>query len=141
MNNVRALFNECTALAKKKLRCCTTTNHNSDGNEPQIVIKGVGVTNQRETVVAWNRLTGKPLYNAIVWLDTRTKNLVDEIKAKHGGSVDALREVSGLPLHSYFSASKMKWLIDNVEAVRLAVKEDTCRFGTIDTWLIWVSEA
>lgn len=72
-----------------------------------------------------------------MWLDTRTKDVVDVMTAKHG-SVDAFREISGLPINTYFSASKMKWLIDNVKAVRDAIDEGVCYFGTIDTWIIWV---
>ncbi len=89
-------------------------------------IVGVGVTNQRETTVAWNRRTGKPLYNAIVWQDTRTKDICDKLPAK------LIREKTGLAVSTYFSGSKMKWLLDNV----IKSREDVI-FGTIDSWLIW----
>lgn len=116
--NVRELLVECIGHAREKLKYFNGTN----GCDPQIVIKGLGVTNQRETVVAWNWLTGQPLYNAIIWFDTRTKSVVDGMIAKYGGK-DAFRGITGLPLHSYFSACKIKWLIDNVEGVRNALKE------------------
>jgi glycerol kinase len=99
-------------------------------------IAGVGITNQRETTVVWDSRTGAPLHNALVWMDVRTGALVNGLIAKHG-SQDAFRGVTGLPLSTYFSGLKIKWLIDNVKAVRNAVDGHHALFGTIDTWLAW----
>lgn len=98
-------------------------------------IAAVGVTNQRETTVVWNRQTGRPIYNAIVWQDTRTDQLVNEF-AKEGGQ-DQLRAKVGLPLATYFSGPKVKWILDNVEGARTAAKAGDLLFGNIDAWLIW----
>ena len=103
-------------------------------------MKAIGITNQRETTVAFDKTTGKPLNNALVWCDQRTTGVVKEIITKVGG-VDVFRPVCGLPINTYFSAVKMRWLLENVDAVNAeAIKEDSklC-FGTIDTWLIAVS--
>jgi glycerol kinase len=97
-------------------------------------IASIGITNQRETTVVWNKKTGEPLYNAIVWMDTRTKHYVEHMKQQLGGA-DAIRTQCGLPLSTYFSAFKLKWILDNV--VKNHSTEDLC-FGTIDSWLIWV---
>ena len=83
-------------------------------DKPESIL-GIGVTNQRETVIAWDKITGKPLYNAIVWQCRRTAETIAEIGEKHGGTI---REKTGLVLDAYFSASKMKWLMDNVPAIR-----------------------
>jgi len=99
-------------------------------------IKAVGVTNQRETTIVWDRRTGKPLYNAIVWLDTRTLGLVEEFEHRLGGR-DVFRDRCGLPISTYFSALKLSWLIKNVPAVREAMEANNCCFGTVDSWLIW----
>ena len=80
-------------------------------------VRAVGITNQRETTVAFDKKTGKPLHNAIVWLDQRTSGIVDEMKQKNGGNADAYRETCGLPINTYFSAQKMKWLLQNVEGI------------------------
>jgi len=98
-------------------------------------IAAIGVTNQRETVVMWDRTTGKPLHNAIVWQDTRTDDLCKRI-AKDSG-IDRFREKTGLPVATYFSAPKMKWMIDNIESVRAAVAKGDALAGTIDSWIIW----
>ncbi|XP_070201897.1 glycerol kinase 3-like isoform X2 [Littorina saxatilis] len=101
-------------------------------------IKCIGITNQRETTVVWDKVTGKPLYNAIVWLDLRTastvKNLIDKTPQK---SKDYLRPYCGLPITTYFSAVKLRWLLDNSESVRKAVEEGRCLFGTVDSWIMW----
>lgn len=95
----------------------------------------LGVTNQRETTLVWDRVTGRPFHNAIVWLDTRTKDLVESY---HGDlSESELRDLSGLPLATYFSALKLQWLITNVPEVAEACRTGRCAFGTVDTWLIW----
>jgi len=98
-------------------------------------ISAIGITNQRETTVVWDKETGIPYYNAIVWQDTRTKQICDDLA--HGGSSDRLREKTGLPLATYFSGPKIKWLIDHIENVNKGVKTGKALFGTIDTWIIW----
>ncbi|KAJ8316356.1 hypothetical protein KUTeg_006370 [Tegillarca granosa] len=101
-------------------------------------IRCIGIANQRETTVVWDKLTGKPLHNAIVWLDLRTASTVDKLIASTPQkSKDVLRSYCGLPITTYFSAVKLKWLIDNDEKVRQAIAEDRCMFGTVDTWLLW----
>ena len=98
-------------------------------------IAAIGVTNQRETAVVWDKTTGKPLYNAIVWQDTRTDTIINEF-AKEGGQ-DRFREKVGLPLATYFSGPKVKWILDNVEGARAAAESGNAVFGNIDTWVIW----
>ena len=96
----------------------------------------IGITNQRETLVVWEKYTGTPLYNAIVWCDARNADLVDDLAKKYGGS-DAFVEKTGLPLSPYFTATKLLWLRQNVPAVQKALDEKTCLIGTIDTWIVW----
>lgn len=96
------------------------------------------MTNQRETTVLWDRRTGKPLHPALLWLDTRTADLVEHYVATAAGGKDALRERTGLPLSTYFSAVKVRWLVDHIPAVMHAIRSGVCMFGTIDSWLIWV---
>jgi glycerol kinase len=98
-------------------------------------IAAVGITNQRETVVVWDKATGKPVYNAIVWQDTRTDAICNEL-AKAGGQ-DRFREKVGLPLATYFSGPKIKWILDNVQGVREKAEKGEVLFGNIDTWVIW----
>ncbi|XP_022918245.1 glycerol kinase 3-like isoform X2 [Onthophagus taurus] len=100
-------------------------------------IVATGITNQRETTVLWDSKSGKPLYNALVWLDMRTASTVDKILLNGKRNKNFLKNVCGLPVSTYFSALKICWLVDNVEEVRLAIKENRCLFGTIDSWLIW----
>ena len=101
-------------------------------------IKAVGITNQRETTVVWDKHTGEPLYNAIVWLDARTKETVDKLISKTPTcSKEALQDKCGLPLATYFSAVKLRWLLDNSDIVKKAVQEKRCLFGTVDAWLLW----
>lgn len=95
----------------------------------------VGITNQRETVVLWDRLSGEPLANAIVWQDTRTDNLVAEL-CKDGGQ-DRLRAKTGLPLSTYFSGLKLRWLLENVPGARAKAEAGDALFGTVDSWLAW----
>jgi len=102
-------------------------------------VKAIGITNQRETVVPFDRETGKALHNAIVWNDKRTSGIVKQFEEKNSRNADAYREICGLPINTYFSAVKMRWLLDNVESIRLAHDQGTLVFGTIDTWLIYVS--
>jgi glycerol kinase len=98
-------------------------------------IAAVGVSNQRETTVVWNRHTGQPYYNAIVWQDTRTETICQEL-ASEGGQ-DRFRPKTGLPLTTLFSGPKLKWILDNVDGVRQAAENGEAIFGTIDSWLIW----
>jgi glycerol kinase len=98
-------------------------------------IAAVGVTNQRETTVVWDKNTGKPYYNAIVWQDTRTDRICNDL-AKDGGQ-DRFRPKVGLPLATYFSGPKIKWILENVDGVRAAAEKGDAFFGNIDTWVIW----
>ncbi len=98
-------------------------------------IAAIGVTNQRETTVVWDRKTGRPYYNAIVWQCTRTKDICEDL-ARDGGQ-DRFRPRTGLPLATYFSGPKIKWILDNVPGVRAAAEKGEALFGNIDTWEIW----
>lgn len=98
-------------------------------------LAAVGITNQRETAVVWERATGKPVYNAIVWQDTRTDAICNEF-AKDGGQ-DRFRAKVGLPLATYFSGPKIKWILENVPGVREKAEKGEVLFGNIDTWVIW----
>jgi glycerol kinase len=98
-------------------------------------IAAVGVTNQRETTVVWEKATGKPVYNAIVWQDTRTADICNDL-AKDGGQ-NRFRAKVGLPLATYFSGPKIKWVLDNVPGVRAKAEKGEVLFGNIDTWVIW----
>ncbi|MCX7855446.1 MAG: glycerol kinase GlpK [Anaerolineae bacterium] len=98
-------------------------------------IAAIGVTNQRETTIVWDKKTGKPYYNAIVWQCTRTKDICEDL-AKDGGQ-DRFRPKTGLPLATYFSGPKIKWILDNVPGVRAAAEKGEALFGNIDTWEIW----
>lgn len=98
-------------------------------------IAGIGITNQRETTVAWDKGTGEPLCRAIVWLDLRTSDTAAQLEAK--GGKDRFRKKTGLPVSTYFSAVKMKWMLDNVPEVRKAADEGRCCFGTIESWIIY----
>jgi glycerol kinase len=98
-------------------------------------VAAIGITNQRETAVIWDRATGEPIANAIVWQDTRTQDLVDELAA--GGGVDRFRSQTGLPLATYFSATKIAWLLDSVPGARQRAEAGDLAFGTTDSWLLW----
>jgi len=118
-NNTREVIGQ--ALSKANL-----TRHD---------IAAIGITNQRETAVVWDRTTGEPVYNAIVWQDTRTQSIVDKL-AKDGG-VDRYKETVGLPLATYFSGTKIVWILDNVEGAREKAEAGDLAFGTTDTWVLW----
>ena len=98
-------------------------------------IEAIGITNQRETTVVWDRETGEPVYNAIVWQCRRTAEYCDSLKAK--GLEPSFREKTGLPIDAYFSAGKLRWILDNVEGARAKAEAGRLLFGTIETWLIW----
>lgn len=98
-------------------------------------IAGIGITNQRETAVVWDKETEKPIYNAIVWQSRQTSDICDELKAQ--GYNDLFREKTGLLIDAYFSGTKVKWILDNVEGAREKAEQGKLLFGTIDTWLIW----
>ncbi len=98
-------------------------------------IAAIGITNQRETTVVWNRKTGKPVYNAIVWQDRRTADFCDQLKKE--GRSQVIQEKTGLIIDAYFSATKIRWILDNVDGARRMAGEGTLAFGTVDTWLIW----
>jgi glycerol kinase len=99
-------------------------------------IAAVGVTNQRETAVVWDRSTGQPVHNAIVWQDTRTDQICNELSAD--GGQDRFRAKTGLPIATYFSGPKIKWILDNVDGVRARAESGDVVFGNIDTWVIWL---
>jgi glycerol kinase len=98
-------------------------------------VEAIGITNQRESTVVWDRESGKPIHNAIVWQDTRTDRLVHELAGEEG--VDRLRERVGLPLSTYFSGPKVSWLLENVEGARERAENGELAFGTMDTWVLW----
>ncbi|MCM3735271.1 glycerol kinase GlpK [Bacillus cytotoxicus] len=98
-------------------------------------IASIGITNQRETTVVWEKATGKPVYNAIVWQSRQTAEICDELKEKGYG--DMVREKTGLLIDAYFSGTKVKWILDNVEGAREKAERGELLFGTIDTWLVW----
>lgn len=98
-------------------------------------IAGIGITNQRETTVVWDKNTGVPVCNAIVWQCRRTADICKDIEAK--GYADYIKETTGLPMDAYFSASKIKWILDNVHGAKEKAQDGDLIFGTIDTWIIW----
>lgn len=101
-------------------------------------IVAVGITNQRETTIVWDKRTGKPLHNAIIWLDVRTSSTVDQLlKALPNQNKNHYQHLCGVPLSTYFSGVKLRWLIDNDETVAQAMRDGNCLFGTVDTWLLW----
>lgn len=98
-------------------------------------IKAIGITNQRETTIVWDKNTGKPIYNAIVWQCRRTAPIVEQVRKD--GLEEYIRETTGLVLDAYFSATKIKWILDNVEGAREKAQRGELLFGTVDTWLMW----
>eukprot|EP01084_Bolivina_argentea_P073461 133307_1 len=114
--------------------CMQTVLSKNKINIKQIV--SVGITNQRETTILWDSATGKPVNKAIVWQDTRTSDIVNKLSTTLG-SKDALRDKCGLPLSTYFSATKIKWLFENNKQVQNLANKNQLKFGTVDSWLIW----
>ena len=98
-------------------------------------IAAIGITNQRETTIVWDRETGEPVYNAIVWQDKRTSKYCDELRT--AGHADMIQDKTGLIIDSYFSGTKVKWILDNVEGAREKAEAGKLAFGTVDSWLIW----
>ncbi|CAB3757892.1 glycerol kinase GlpK [Paraburkholderia humisilvae] len=98
-------------------------------------IAAIGITNQRETTIVWDRDTGQPVYNAIVWQDRRTADFCDQLKAQR--LEETVRAKTGLPIDSYFSATKIRWILDNVEGAREKARQGRLAFGTVDSWLVW----
>ncbi len=98
-------------------------------------IAALGITNQRETTLVWNRKTGRPYYNAIVWQDTRTDRIASAVE--RDGRGDVIRRKAGLPPATYFSGAKLQWILDNVDGVRAAADSGDALFGTADTWVLW----
>ncbi|APU17401.1 MULTISPECIES: glycerol kinase GlpK [Actinoalloteichus] len=108
----------------------------ANGDLVEADIAAVGITNQRETTVVWDRKTGKPVYNAIVWQDTRTNRIIEQLGALGGGQ-ERYRSVTGLPLATYFAGPKVKWILDNVEGARARAEAGDLLLGTMDTWVLW----
>ncbi|MCF2132433.1 glycerol kinase GlpK, partial [Strepomyces sp. STD 3.1] len=98
-------------------------------------VEGIGITNQRETTVIWDKNTGQPVYNAIVWQSRQTSSICNELKEK--GYNDTFRDKTGLLIDAYFAGTKVKWILDNVDGAREKAENGELLFGTIDTWLIW----
>jgi len=115
--------------------CETIEGALTSGNLTAQDLAAVGITNQRETTVVWNPKTGEPLYNAIVWQDTRTDRIMR--KLEQAGSGDIIRSKAGLPPATYFSGGKIQWILDNVDGARAAAERGEAIFGNIDTWVIW----
>ena len=118
-------------IIKTVISCCNEViENNSDKN-----ICSIGITNQRETIVLWDKLTGKSLYNAIVWQDRRTENFCRDLKEE--GYEELIINKTGLLLDPYFSSTKISWIINNIDGVKEAINEDKVCAGTIDSWIIW----
>ena len=113
----------------------TFRNLIKNNNIPVSDIAAIGITNQRETTVIWNKTTGKPIYNAIVWQDKRTASICEDLKKE--GLESYVKKNTGLVIDSYFSGTKIKWILENVENARELAQKDELLFGTIDTWLLW----
>ena len=98
-------------------------------------LAAVGITNQRETTIVWDKSTGAPIYNAIVWQDRRTAAFCDQLRAE--GKAEVFRRKTGLVLDAYFSGTKVRWILENVPGARARAQAGDLLFGTVDTWLIW----
>ncbi|MCF6347095.1 MAG: glycerol kinase GlpK [Flavobacteriaceae bacterium] len=113
----------------------TFKNLIKDNNIDVNSIAGIGITNQRETTVVWNKSTGKAIYNAIVWQDKRTAPICEDLKSQ--GLEEYVKKTTGLVIDSYFSGTKIKWILDSVEGARVLAEKGELLFGTVDTWLLW----
>ena len=98
-------------------------------------VAAIGITNQRETTIIWDRSTGKPVFNAIVWQDRRTADYCEKLKSN--GYIDTIKRKTGLVIDAYFSGTKIKWILDNVDGVRTRAEKGELAFGTVETWLVW----
>ena len=107
----------------------------SQNNVKATQVEGIGITNQRETTVVWDKNTGEPVYNAIVWQSRQTAGICEELK--EAGHEDLFRDKTGLLIDAYFSGTKVKWILDNVDGAREKAEAGDLLFGTIDTWIIW----
>jgi glycerol kinase len=125
-HNPKEIWENTREVIGQALSRANITRHN---------IKAVGITNQRETAVVWDRNTGEPVYNAIVWQDTRTQEIVDRFAAD--GGVERFKDIVGLPLSTYFAGTKIVWILENVEGARERADAGDLIFGTTDTWVLW----
>jgi len=117
------------------VKCCESAMSKAGASKDDVA--AIGITNQRETTIVWDRTTGEPLYKAIVWLDLRTSETAAKLCGKGPKGKDKFRKKTGLPISTYFSAVKIKWLLDNVPEVRTAADEGRCMFGTVESWIIY----
>ena len=120
------IFRSCIAVAEEALQKADVSFS---------MVKGLGITNQRETTVVWERSSGQPVYNAVVWQCRRTAKLCDRLKQK--GMEPVVREKTGLPIDAYFSATKIRWILDNIPDGQLRAEQGEIIFGTMDSWLVW----
>ena len=98
-------------------------------------ILSIGITNQRETTILWDKKTGSPVYNAIVWQDKRTSRYCEKLKTKK--NIKLIKNITGLTIDSYFSATKIKWILKNIKKTKLLLNQNRLAFGTIDSWILW----
>nr|AAR88660.1 glycerol kinase [Pandanus amaryllifolius] len=131
-HNPMEILESVRVCMAKALDKATADGYNVDGG-----LRAIGLTNQRETTVAWSKSTGLPLYNAIVWMDVRTSSICRRLEKELSGGRTHFVETCGLPISTYFSALKILWLMENISAVKEAIKLGDALFGTVDTWLIW----
>ncbi|KAJ8755517.1 hypothetical protein K2173_019315 [Erythroxylum novogranatense] len=131
-HNAMEILESVRMCMEKAIIKATADGHNVDG-----ALKAVGLTNQRETTLIWSKSSGTPLYNAIVWMDGRTSGICRKLEKELPGGRTHFVETCGLPISTYFSAMKILWLMENVDAVKVAIEKGDALFGTIDTWLIW----
>ncbi|QDV04874.1 Glycerol kinase [Planctomycetes bacterium Poly30] len=124
-HDAREIWNNTREVIGQALSKADITRHS---------IAAVGITNQRETTVVWDRTTGEPVYHAIVWQDTRTQSIVERLA---DGDTDRYKEIVGLPLATYFSGTKVAWILENVEGARAKADAGELMFGTTDTWVLW----
>jgi glycerol kinase len=136
LTNISWLEHDPLEIIKSITNCIAgaTKSFLANGNEISS-LAAVGITNQRETTIVWDSNTGKPLTNALVWPDTRTSSIVNHYKSFRRD--DEIRNISGLPLSTYFSAVKLRWMIDNIPSVSQALKEKRLSFGTVDSWIMY----
>ena len=125
-HNANEIWNTQLAVTKQVLE---------DNGLSNTDIAAIGITNQRETTVVWDKRTGQPVANAIVWQDRRTASFCDELKER--GLEAYIRSNTGLVIDAYFSGTKVKWILDNVDGARQAAEDGHLLFGTIDSWLVW----